>query len=97
MHRKTTLLPNRRRTMVGSMENDPFLISLAPDELKPALHVKIDHMSEAQLRILHRVLQQIEMEELAEKIGNDFDRNDEESKFHRIPELVQQFRAEHPY
>jgi hypothetical protein len=79
------------------METNPLSISLAPEELKPALHIKIDHMSEAQLRILHRVLQQIEMEELAEKIGKDFDRDDEANKFQRIPELVQQFRAEHPY
>jgi hypothetical protein len=79
------------------MENDPFPISLAPDELKPALHVKIDHMNEAQLRILHRVLLQIEIEELAEKIGKDFDRDDDQRKFQRIPGIVQQFRAEHSY
>lgn len=79
------------------MESEPLSMSLAPEVLKPALHTKIERMTETQLRILHRVLLQIEMEELAEKIGKDFDRDHEESKLRRIPELVQQFRAENPY
>jgi hypothetical protein len=80
-----------------TMESESLSISLTTGELKPALHTKIERMSETQLRILHRALLQIEMVKLAEKIGNDFDRDQEEGKLRRIPELVQQFRAEHPY
>jgi hypothetical protein len=79
------------------MESEPLSVSLTTEELKPALHTRIEGMTEAQLRVLHRVLLQIEMEELAEKLGKDFDRDHEEDKLRRIPELVPQFRAEHCY
>ena len=69
----------------------------APENLKPLLHIKIERMTEGQLGVLNRVVLQIEAEELAEKLGQAFEKEQAQGKFDRIPELVRQFRSEHRY
>jgi hypothetical protein len=71
--------------------------SMEPEKLKPALHLKIERMNEAQLRLLNRVLAQIEIEELSGRLCDQFDQDQAQGKLQRIPELVRQFRAKHPY
>jgi len=68
-----------------------------PEKLKPLLHLKIERMDTAQLRVLNRVLMQIEAEDLADRLGKSFDQDQDQGKLRRIPELVRQFRAEHRY
>jgi len=68
-----------------------------PEKLKPMLHLKIERMDTAQLRVLNRVLMQIEAEDLADRLGTSFDQDHDQGKLRRIPELVRQFRAEHRY
>jgi len=68
-----------------------------PEKLKPLLHLKIERMDTAQLRVLNRVLMQIEAEDLADRLGKSFDQDRDQGKLRRISELVRQFRAEHRY
>ncbi len=70
---------------------------IEPEKLKPLLHEKIEHMNGRQLSLLNRVMLQVEVEELAGRLDEAFDKDREEGKFRRIAELVKQFRAEHRY
>ena len=49
------------------------------------------------LALLNRLLLQLEAEELAERLGEAFDKDDEQGLLRRIPELVKQFRTGHRY
>ena len=68
-----------------------------PDKLKPALHDKIERMDGAHLSLLNRVLLQLEVEELAGRLSGQFDQDHENGSLQRIPELVREFRQQHPY
>jgi len=70
---------------------------IEPEELKPALHDKIERMDSLHLSILNRVLLQLEAEELAGRLGEGFDKDYEQGLLRRIPELVKEFRNERPY
>ncbi|MDB6125707.1 MAG: hypothetical protein JWQ71_4700 [Pedosphaera sp.] len=72
-------------------------VPLEPENLKPVLHEKIERMDGQHLALLNRVLLQLEAEELADRLGGAFDKDHEQEKLKRIPELVKQFRAEHRY
>jgi hypothetical protein len=69
---------------------------MEPEELKPALHDKIERMDRLQLSVLNRVLLQLEAEELAGRLGKGFDKDDEQGLLRRIPELVKEFRNQRP-
>jgi len=68
-----------------------------PEKLKPALHAKIEQMDAQHLVLLNRLLLQLEAEELAERLGEEFDKDHEQRLLRRIPELVNQFRTDHRY
>jgi hypothetical protein len=70
---------------------------IEPEKLKPVLHDKIERMDGWHLSLLNRVLLQIEAEELAGRLSEDFDHDNEQGLLRRIPELVKQFRDEHRY
>jgi hypothetical protein len=70
---------------------------IEPEELKPALHDKIERMDSLHLSVLNRVLLQLEAEELAGRLGEVFDKDYEQGLLRRIPELVKEFRSERPY
>jgi hypothetical protein len=70
---------------------------LPPEQLKPALHEKIDRMNGEQLALLDRVLLQLEAEEAADRLGKAFDADHAQGKLRRVTELVREFRAEHRY
>jgi hypothetical protein len=70
---------------------------IEPEELKPALHDKIERMDSLHLSVLNRVLLQLEAEELAGRLGEGFDKDYEQGLLRRIPELVKAFRGERPY
>jgi hypothetical protein len=71
--------------------------STAADSLKPRLHCKIERMSPAQLALLDRVVLHIEAEDQADRLCEAFDQDRAQGKLQRLTEMVQQFRAEHPY
>ena len=68
-----------------------------PEKLKPVLHEKIERMNGEQLTLVSQVLLQVEAEELADRLNEAFDKDREQGRLRRIPELVKQFRAEHRY
>ena len=68
-----------------------------PEKLRPVLHDKIERMDAQQLVLLNRLLLQLEAELLAERLGDNFDKDHERGLLRRVPELVKQFRTEHRY
>ena len=72
-------------------------MSVEPEKLKPLLHEKIEHMNGRQLSLLNRVLLQVEAEELADRLGEAFDKDGKQDNLRRISELVKQVRAENRY
>ena len=68
-----------------------------PEKLKPVLHEKIERMNGWQLSLVNKVLLQVEAEELADRLSEAFDKDNEQGKLRRISEMVKQFRAEHRY
>ncbi len=79
------------------MSSVPQRSPFEPEKLKPLLHEKIDRMSGEQLSLLNRVLLQMEMEEVADRLSDAFGQDYEQGKLRRIPDLVRKFRAEHRY
>ena len=77
------------------MKSAPAAKPIEPDKLRPILHEKIEHMDGRHLTLLNRILLQFEAEELAEKLGQDFDHDHDQELFQRVPELIKQFRDEH--
>ena len=67
------------------------------EKLKPVLHDKIERMDGQHLALLNRLLLQLEAEEVAERLGEAFDKDHEQGLLRRIPKLVKQFRAERRY
>jgi hypothetical protein len=65
------------------------------NELRPLLHGKIDELDARGLALVHRVLQQLEAERLAEELRGDFAK--EENLDARVDSAVAAFRKAHPY
>jgi hypothetical protein len=80
-----------------SMKPAPQSVSVEPEKLKPVLHDKIERMDGQQLAWLNRLLLQLEAEDLAERLGEAFDKDHEQGLMRSIPELVKQFRTGHRY
>lgn len=75
----------------------PRPANISAEKLKPMLHEKIEHMDAGQLALFNQVLLQVEVEELANRLNDAFDRDREQDKFRRLSEVIQKFRAEHRY
>ncbi|MCX6902194.1 MAG: hypothetical protein NTW03_01685 [Verrucomicrobia bacterium] len=92
------MFSNRRKLgylSVMKVVSQPMPIE--PEKLKPALHDKIERMDSLHSVLLNRVLVQLEAEELAGRLGDAFDKDQEQGLLQRVPKLVQQFRSGHPY
>lgn len=72
-------------------------VPIEPEKLKPALHDKIERMDNLHLSFLNRVLLQLEAEEVAGRLSEDFGKDHEQGLLRRIPALVKEFRDEHHY
>jgi hypothetical protein len=79
------------------MKSSHAAVPLEPEKLKPVLHEKIERMNGEQLVLLDRVLLQLEAEQAADRLSEEFDADHAQGKLRRVAELVQQFRAEHRY
>jgi hypothetical protein len=64
-----------------------------PEQLRPLLHEKIEALDAEHLALLHRVLLQMEVEELADKLGAAFDADAEDLRWSRLPEIIRECRA----
>jgi len=71
-------------------------MAIEPEKLKPSLHDKIERMDGLHLALLHRILLQIEAEEIAARLGDAFDKDGEQGLLQRVPDLVREFRGRHP-
>jgi hypothetical protein len=80
-----------------SMKPASQLVPVELEKLKPVLHDKIERMDGQHLALVNRLLLQLEAEELAERIGEAFNKDHEQGLLRRIPELVKQFRTGHRY
>jgi len=79
------------------MKSASQLVPVELEKLKPVLHDKIERMDGQHLALVNRLLLQLEAEELAERVGEAFDKDHEQGLLRRIPELVKQFRTGHRY
>ena len=70
-----------------------------PKELRPLLHAEIDRLPDEQLAAAHRVLLEMEVERLANSIGEAFDAARAAGKMtpESIQEAILEHRRKHPY
>ena len=78
------------------------LVPVELEKLKPVLHDKIERMDGHALGLGQPPLAStgsggVEAEELAERVGEAFNKDHEQGLLRRIPELVKQFRTGHRY
>jgi hypothetical protein len=66
-----------------------------PDQLRPLLLEKINTLDADGLMMMHRVLQQLEVEELAAQLQKDF--AGECNLAQRVDRAISEFRKSHPY
>ena len=66
-----------------------------PELLRPLLHGKIDELDARGLAMMHRVLLQLEAEELAGELRDEF--AGEPNLAARVDKAVAEFRKSHPY
>ena len=66
-----------------------------PEELRPILHGKIEQMDAQGLAVMHRVLLQLEAEDLSANITSDLSK--EKDLVERVAKAVNEFRKSHPY
>jgi hypothetical protein len=69
----------------------------ATQHLRPWLHERIEKMDARQLQAVEKFMAQMEIDALADKLGVRFDALQEKGALVRIPELVREHRATHPY
>ena len=64
-----------------------------PNELRPALHAKVDLLEGEALAILHRVALQLELDQLVGEVDAEFDALREQGRLDRLPEIIREARA----
>jgi len=76
----------------------PVPISADSNTLKKLLHEKIEESDEGKLSLLHRLVLQLEAEELAESLGKSFDEDRKTGKLNeeRFQKVLAQVRAQRP-
>jgi len=70
-----------------------------PQELRPLLHADIDRLPDEQLGLAHRLLMEIELEQLTAKLDDAADKAREDGKLtaESIRAAIAAHRAERPY
>lgn len=77
----------------------PVAVPSDPPSLRRLLHEKIEQMDGKTLSLAHRVLLQIELDELSHQLDEAFDAEIRAGRItpESIQKTIEQFRAEHPY
>ena len=90
------LRAERRRGSLGGMSP---LATTDPKELRPLLHAEIDRLPDVQLGLAHRVLLEIELQQLTEELDGAADEARATGRMtpERIAAAVAAHRAAHPY
>ena len=63
-----------------------------PSELRPLLHEEIDRLRDENLLLLHRVAMELELDEVTERLDEEFDKGRAEGKLERLPEILREAR-----
>ena len=83
-------------TRLGNILHAMSLIAALPSdprELRPLLHAEVDKLGDENLRILHRVALELELEEVTERLNQGFDEDRMTGKLERLPQIIQTARA----
>jgi len=64
-----------------------------PKELRPLLHAEVDRLRDENLLVLHRVALELELDEVTERLNEDFDADRAAGKLARLPEIIREARA----
>lgn len=75
------------------------LADLDPKDLRPLLHAEIDKLRDADLPLAHRVLLEIELQQVTDELDASADEARAAGRLtpERIAEAVAAHRAAHPY
>ena len=63
-----------------------------PSELRPLLHEEVDRLRDENLLLLHRVAMELELDEVTERLDEEFDKGRVEGKLERLPEILREAR-----
>jgi hypothetical protein len=79
--------------------SDISVLPSDPTELRPLLHADIDRLPDEQLGLAHRLLMEIELEQLTAELDGAADKAHEEGKLtpEGIHAAIAAHRAERPY
>jgi len=64
-----------------------------PVQIRPLLHAEIDRLGDENLRLLHRIALQLELEEVTARLDDGFDADRAAGKLDRLPEIIREARA----
>lgn len=71
--------------------------SVAPEQLRPELHQRIDRMDAEQLELLRHILLKLELDQVVAKLHETFDAARCAGKLSRVDEVIREVRAGYPY
>ena len=57
-----------------------------PKELRPLLHAEVDKLNDDNLLVLHRVVLELELDEITERLDEGFDADRAAGKLARLPQ-----------
>lgn len=63
-----------------------------PGELRPLLHEEVERLRDENLILLHRVAMELELDEVTERLDEEFDKVRAEGKLARLPEILRKAR-----
>ena len=66
---------------------------LDPQQLRPLLHAEVDKLRDENLLVLHRVVLELELDEVTERLNTGFDADRAAGKLARVPEIIRAARA----
>jgi hypothetical protein len=83
----------------GSLRGMSTLSDLDPKELRPLLHAEIDKLRDADLALAHRLLLEIELQQVSDELDAVADEARAAGRLtpERIARAIAEHRAAHPY
>jgi hypothetical protein len=68
-------------------------LPIDPKDLRPLLHAEVEKLHDENLRVLHRVALELELDEVTERLNTGFDADRTAGKLARVPEMIRAARA----